>query len=116
MGMTRLTTDKDLRTLSTEDLLALIDGDIRKMDQDYRTRHRNAPSYTPPPTGTTTRGGPRKKKDLSEILAELAPEPEPSPFHLVTCCDNTLGHFPAPARVRCPFCETWHRAGDFEKA
>jgi len=115
MSKSRLTSERDLRTLSTDELLALIDGDIRSMDNAYRHRHRNAPSYVPPPAGTTL-GRPRKKKELSEILAELAPEPEPSPFHLITCCDNKLGQFPAAARVRCPFCETWHRAGDFEKA
>jgi hypothetical protein len=116
MSKPRLTTERDLRTLSTEELLALINGDIQTMDSAYRHRHRNAPSYTPPQPKTTTSGRSRKKKDLTEILAELAPEPEPSPFHLVTCCDNTLGQFPAPARVRCPFCETWHRAGDFREA
>jgi len=115
VGTSRLTTDRDLRTLSTEELLALINGDIRQMDQNYRDRHRGAPSYSPPPAPSAVRGS-RRKRDLSEILAELAPEPEPSPFHLITCCDNNLGHFPAAARVRCPFCETWHRAGDFEKA
>lgn len=82
MAAVRHQADGDLRTLSTDQLLSLIQEDIRTLDQVHRER----------------------------LLEEFAPER--IPLFAVTCCNKHLGDFPAQALVRCPYCWTWHRAGD----
>ncbi len=106
-------TERELRTLSTAELLDLIQQDIRDLDRVWRQRKKAAQlanTHAKP-------SPPAKEKDrLAEILAELAahqPPEELATFHRVTCCGAHMGDFPPMARVRCPFCEQWHRAGDF---
>lgn len=81
----RFTTERELRALTTEELLALIQADIRELDA--RIKQRRAKPAPPP-----------------------EPEPEGPPLHRVSCCGYTMGTFLAGARVRCPFCSTWHTA------
>jgi hypothetical protein len=77
--------DRELRALSTADLLSLIQRDITELDTLIGRRR--------PP----------------------AQEPPLGPFHAVTCCNRYMGDFPPFARVRCPFCGTWLCAGSFPR-
>lgn len=94
-------TDRDLRALSTDDLLAVIQADIRELDALIMARRPPKPP----------------KKTAREALEAAAPDeaPESLPLHTVTCCGSHMGDFPAYARIRCPFCGGWHRAGDFPR-
>lgn len=108
---TRQLTERELRALSTTELLELIQADIRDLDKAWRQRRRPAQAAAPP---SPARG--KEKDRLADILTELAelqPPENLAVFHSVTCCGVHMGDFPPMARVRCPFCEAWHRAGDF---
>lgn len=121
----RVRTDRDLRSMSTEELLSLLAQDARDLDRAWRERHRavaEAPYRAPeqPAAPPKKSQGRRVKRDApapvqgAQVQGDLfEPEPEHATFHAVTCCDAHLGDFPAIARVRCQFCETWHKAGDF---
>jgi hypothetical protein len=99
--------DRDLRTLPTDDLLALIRRDIAELDQLILTRKAADREARKPTRRATIR-------EAMEALPPDEPEgPPPDPFHAVTCCNHHMGDFPPIARVRCPFCGQWHRAGDF---
>lgn len=104
-------TERELRALSTSDLLDLIQQDMRDLDRTWRKRRKEAQ------VAATGHPVPKPGRDkLADILAELAemqPPDDLATFHHVICCDSHLGDFPPMARVRCPFCEAWHGAGDF---
>lgn len=108
---TRHLTERDLRALSTAELLDVIQQDIRDLDRTWRQRRKEAQA------AASGQAVPKPGKDkLAEILAELAelqPPDDLAAFHRVTCCGTQLGDFPPMARVRCPFCEEWHSAGKF---
>lgn len=93
--------DRDLRTLSTEDLLSLIERDITELDQRIGMQRE-----------AEQRRRAARPRTVREAMDSLAPE-IPLPFHTVTCCNHHMGDFPGAALVRCPFCGTWHRAADF---
>lgn len=100
--------ERDLRSLDLKEFLTLVQEDIKELDNLRRKRPR--PEKEERPASDKRRG--RQQAEPSE------PEPEDEPvmdlsLHLVSCCGKRLGGFPAMARVRCPFCERWHRAGDF---
>lgn len=103
-------TERDLRALSTGDLLNLIRQDIRELDQMISVHKHNA-------KGEVKQGKHKSAKAaLAEVFAEEGEEePEVLSLHAVTCCNHHMGDFPAMARVRCPFCNEWHRAGDFPR-
>lgn len=90
-------TERDLRALSTAELLALIQKDIRDLDSVWRERHKD---------------GKIRKTDPAQPPG-LQDREEPVTLHRIICCSAHLGDFLPIARVRCPFCETWHRAADF---
>ena len=96
--------DRDLRSLSTSDLLALIEQDIRELDTLATLRRRAAREKKA-----------AKYKTAKEAVDALFPDddPEAIALHSVVCCNHHMGDYPAFARVRCPFCNEWHRAGDF---
>jgi hypothetical protein len=102
--------DRDLRTLSTDELIALIRSDIKELDGIIAAERRAA------------RGNDEKKaarhKTVREAMDAAVPEAEEEQveMHSVTCCNHHMGDFPPWARVRCPFCNEWHRAGDFPNA
>lgn len=104
-------TDRDLRGLSTGELLDLIEQDLREMDKLVRERRRKPPPPPPPAPKPPARG--RKASAGPQLFGSNPDDPEQVPLHSVRCCDNHLGDFMPGARVRCPFCEEWHRAGDF---
>lgn len=93
--------DRDLRTLTTDDLLAVIRDDIRELDQLILSRRSVVREAKP-------------ARRAKQAAPEAAPdEPEALALHGVTCCNHYMGDFPPFSRVRCPFCSEWHRAGDF---
>lgn len=102
--------DRDLRALSTADLLSLIADDIKELDSIISVRRR---------TQREQKHGGKKQTAREALDAVLGvaepeePEPESPPLHAVTCCNHHMGDFAPWARVRCPFCQEWHRAGDF---
>lgn len=107
----RFVADRDLRHLSTEDLIKLIREDIRELDTLIAARRPAPKSQEKKP------GRHRTAKDaLDALMAEPEEEPEVVALHRVTCCNHHMGDFPPWARVRCPFCSEWHRAGDAPKA
>lgn len=107
----RAVPDRDLRHLSTADLLNLIREDCRELDQLIAVRRRS-----------TREQKPSKHRSAREAMDSVAPPAEPEEeleavrMHAVTCCNHHMGDFPEWARVRCPFCSQWHRAGDFPHA
>jgi len=113
----RYLTDRDLRSLSTADLLALMEQDARDLDRAWREQHRTKPAGPPPAPTEPPRAKSGRGKRLHTAGAPqvelFEPEPEHAAFHSVACCDVYMGDFPAIARVRCKFCGSWHRAGDF---
>lgn len=109
---TRYLTERDLRSLSTTDLLDLIQQDLTDLDRVWRERRRHVPAPPNPFAKPEKPGRVRRGGKAATPAAEDAGE-ELVALHRVTCCDNYLGDFVAGARVRCPFCVTWHRAGDF---
>lgn len=93
--------DRDLRTLSMDDFLSLLQDDIRELDTMIRSRRRPDKEAKP-------------RRTIQEVMDELpAPDPDRVPLHAITCCGHHMGDFPAWARVRCPFCAQWHRGGDY---
>lgn len=103
--------DRDLRHLSTDELLALIRQDCRELDDLIAVYRRSTREKKP------SKHRSAKEAMESVILPEEADDaPEVVPLHAVTCCDHHMGDFPAWSRVRCPFCNQWHRAGDFPTA
>ena len=96
--------DRDLRALSTADLLSLIRADINELDSLIRVRPKAKEAAKP-----------SRQKAVPDVReAAVAEEsPETMPLHMVVCCGHHMGDFPAFARVRCPFCGAWHRAGGF---
>jgi hypothetical protein len=99
--------ERDLRGLSTDDLLSMIRQDIQELDQLISVRRHNRPAE--PKAG-------KHKAVKAAAEAARADEEEPPEIislHAVTCCNHHMGDFPAIARVRCPFCSQWHKAGDF---
>jgi hypothetical protein len=80
-------TERELRALSTDEFLRLIEQDLRELDRLIAARQ-------PPVTD----------------------DPPHPPFHTVICCQHRLGDFMAATLVCCPFCGTWHRASDFPLA
>lgn len=120
---TRVPTDRDLRAMSTDELLSLLAQDARDLDRTWRERHRAAAEvpYRPPEqpaAGPKKSRGSRAKRGETPPAAPASgelfePEPEHATFHTVTCCGAHMGDFPAIARVRCQFCGTWHKAGNF---
>lgn len=93
--------ERDLRALSTDDLLSLIHSDIQELDRLITARKRTQA---------------QDKKPVKAGAAPHEPEPELIALHSVTCCGHHMGDFLPVARVRCPFCNQWHRAGDFPLA
>jgi hypothetical protein len=84
MDAARPSSDRELRALSTKDLLNLIQHDIAELDKIDKVR-----------------------RDLRE------PDPIIRPaLHTVSCCGVHMGDFVAIAGVRCPFCGTWYKAGN----
>lgn|GEM_PF-2466571 len=102
----RHASDRELRGISTDELVALIRSDIAELDQLIRSHRR--PDVEQKPS---------KRKKGAALVEEPEPEevPEALAFHEVSCCNHHMGDFPAMARVRCPFCGQWHRAGDFPR-
>ncbi|MGE5676066.1 MAG: hypothetical protein ACM3XM_19685 [Mycobacterium leprae] len=94
--------ERDLRHLSNADLVSLIQSDIKELDEIIRTKWKSG-AKAPAKKGKAA----PPELDLAEV------EPERLPLFRVTCCNVTMGDFPAYARVRCKFCGEWHRAGDF---
>lgn len=107
---TRNLNDRELRSLDLQAFLDLIQTDIKELDELRRQRRREE-------RGTPASKSKASRKAAADAEAELAAaEEEPIPaftLHIVECCGKRLGSFPAPARVRCPFCENWHEAGEF---
>ena len=99
----RSVADRDLKLLSTDDLLTLIREDIRELDALILARRPAAKSQEKKP------GRHRTAKEAMDELDEV----DAVALHSVTCCNHHMGDFPPWARVRCPFCSEWHRAGDF---
>ncbi len=98
----RRLSDRDLRALSTTELLKLIEQDIQELDQLAGLRRRRKQDKKP------------SRKRPGRGTADEPEEAPPGPaLHTVTCCNYHMGDFPAFAQVRCPFCGQWHRAGDF---
>jgi hypothetical protein len=94
-----------MRSLDLKEFLALIQEDIKELDE-RRRQLRQQEKAEKSPAGA--------RKGRHPVDAEQEEEPViPLSLHVVTCCGKKLGSFPGPARVRCPFCERWHRAGDF---
>lgn len=104
----RLVADRDLRHLSTNDLLTLIRQDIRELDTLIATYRR------PPREQKPSRQHRTAREAIDSAMPDMD-EPEAMPMHAVTCCNHHMGDFPAIARVRCPFCSAWHKAGDSPK-
>lgn len=106
---TRNLSDREMRSLALKEFLTLIQEDIRELDEQRRQRRKLDRDEKPvPPSG---RKGRQKALEASEPEEE---EPIiPLSLHVVACCGKRLGSFASMARVRCPFCERWHRAGDF---
>lgn len=121
---TRHPTDRDLRSLSTADLLALIRADIKELERIRPTRSNQGQTEKPVPKKGRARRPTEEEVRLAEEEAwrlEQATtgaesEEELPVFHAVLCCEHHMGDFPAIARVRCPFCGEWHRAGAFPVA
>ncbi|HLN64839.1 MAG TPA: hypothetical protein VK464_25215 [Symbiobacteriaceae bacterium] len=90
--------DRELRHLSTAELITLIQQDIRELDSLIAVRRRA-----------------KRQRTAKEAVDAACPadEPEELALHSVVCCNHHMGDYPAFARVRCPFCNEWHRAGDF---
>jgi len=104
--------DRDLRNLSTDDLLSLIRSDIKELDALIAARR-------PAPRSQEKRPGRRRsaKEAMDDLVGVEEDEPpEAVVLHSVSCCNHHMGDFPPWARVRCPFCSEWHRAGDFPQA
>lgn len=100
--------DRDLRHLSTDDLLSLIREDIRELDALISARRpvsRSSQEKKPSRHKTA-------KEAMNDVMGPEDAEPEGFTLHSVTCCNHHMGDFPPWARVRCPFCSEWHRAGD----
>lgn len=99
--------DRELRSLDLKEFLALIQEDIKELDE-LRRQRRKQNGEEKPATGN--------RKGRHKAVA-MEPEEEdeiiPLSLHTVSCCGKKLGSFPAFSRVRCPFCERWHTAGDF---
>jgi len=101
-----------MRSLDLQEFLALVQEDLKELDELRRQRRKLHPPVEEDRPAEKGRKGRRKGVD---------PEPEPEEeepiiplsLHVVVCCGKKLGSFPSLARVRCPFCERWHRAGDF---
>lgn len=104
--------ERDLRALSTADLLSLIQQDIRELDQIIHVRRRHDVEEKPRPL----KGSRRSAQAIADEAAAAAEEVEAPPLHRVACCNHTMGDFPPWAQVRCPFCSTWHKAGDFPRS
>lgn len=98
--------DRDLKFLSTDDLLTLIREDIRELDALISARR---------PAPKNQEKKPARHRTAREATDELD-EVDAVMLHSVTCCSHHMGDFPPWARVRCPFCSEWHRAGDFPSA
>lgn len=92
------------------DLLSLIQQDIRELDHVIRLKRKHEVERKPAKPKAARAALP------PEPLAEEAEELEPLPLFRVICCDHAMGDFPATAKVRCPFCATWHKAGAFPRA
>ncbi|HWI62057.1 MAG TPA: hypothetical protein VNT75_09485 [Symbiobacteriaceae bacterium] len=104
----RIVADRDLRHLSTDDLLKLIREDCRELDALISTRRALARGHEPKPAPKH-----RTAKEAVDAVMRGEEPPEVVSLHSVTCCNHHMGDFPPWARVRCPFCNEWHRAGDF---
>lgn len=104
-----------MRSLDLQDFLDLIQSDIKELDELRRQRRREERG-TPATPGKPKSG--RKASRAEDEIAAAAEEDLLPAFslHIVECCGKRLGSFPAPARIRCPFCESWHEAGDFPTA
>ncbi|MDF2627743.1 MAG: hypothetical protein K0R39_1574 [Symbiobacteriaceae bacterium] len=99
--------ERELRSLNTDEFLALLREDIRELDALIAARR-------PAPKGQEKKG--RQHRSAKEAIDEVMgadDEPEAVKMHSVTCCNHHMGDFPPWARVRCPFCNEWHRVGDF---
>ncbi|MFZ5815721.1 MAG: hypothetical protein ACOY93_10525 [Bacillota bacterium] len=103
--------EREMRSLDLKDFLSLIQEDIKELDELRRQRRRSDRDEKPAAAG---RKGRRHTAGPEPELEPVEDEPViPLTLHTVSCCSKRLGAFPAMARVRCPFCERWHRAGDF---
>ena len=100
--------DRELRSLDLNEFLALIQEDIKELDHLRRQRRRTDTAEKPAPTrkGRRRAEATEPELDVDEPVVSLT-------LHTVSCCGKKMGSFPALARVRCPFCERWHTAGDF---
>lgn len=112
-GTGRSVPDRELRFLSTDDLIALIRADIKELDGLISASRRAARGATEEKKPT---GRHKSVRDAMDTVLPAAPAEDAEErveLHGVTCCNHHMGDFPPWARVRCPFCNEWHRAGDF---
>lgn len=100
--------DHELRSLKMDDFLALLREDIRELDALIAARRPAPKAQEKKPQKHRT-----AKEALDEVMGAADEAPEVVELHSVTCCNHHMGDFPPWARVRCPFCSEWHRAGDF---
>jgi hypothetical protein len=102
--------EHELRSLKMDDFLALLREDIRELDALIAARR---PAAKPQSPDKRTRQHRSAKEANDEAMGAADEAPETVELHSVSCCNHHMGDFPPWARVRCPFCSEWHRAGDF---
>jgi hypothetical protein len=102
--------ERELRSLNMDEFLALLREDIRELDALIAAR---PPAPKSPPPEKKGRNRRTAKEAMDEVMGADDEAPEVVQLHSITCCNHHMGDFPPWARVRCPFCSEWHRAGDF---
>ncbi len=110
MQPSRNLSDREMRSLDLQEFLALVQEDLKELDE-LRRQRRRLHSTEEKPAEPGRRG--RRKSAETEPVPEEDEPIIPLTLHTVVCCGKKMGSFPSLARVRCPFCERWHRAGDF---
>jgi len=99
----RIVSERDLRAMSNEEFLADLRSCITELDALISAKRR-----------TDREKKPAKHRTAKEALDALPEDDlEEIALHAVTCCNHHMGDFAPWARVRCPFCSEWHKAGDF---